>query len=227
MQYHLHAELMALVSTCCFFSLQTIQKRQASKEMDQSCQNHQQSRAPQNTVPMGTFRQGSVPALERGIISGDNVQFGRLRRHTRLSQSESSGAEEEWLSSSVEASGSYGQSPVLQGLQAEAVWYNRNIHDQVESGGLLSSSPRSPNTRGFLLYHSRPNQSHLQGQGPSVTTVKASGTPHRQIGKGRNRTSSETEQGGKGSRGPHPRKRGISETESKPKRDKYDTSVME
>ncbi|XP_076732880.1 eukaryotic translation elongation factor 1 delta a (guanine nucleotide exchange protein) isoform X1 [Maylandia zebra] len=201
-------------------------QRQASKEMDQSCQNHQQSRAPQNAVPMGTFRQGSVPALERGIISGDNVQFGRLRRHTRLSQSESSGAEEEWLSSSVEASGSYGQSPVLQGLQAEAVWYNRNIHDQVESGGLLSSSPRSPNTRGFLLYHSRPNQSHLQGQGPSVTTVKASGTPHRQIGKGRNRTSSETEQGGKGSRGPHPRKRGISETESKPKRDNTNMSGL-
>ncbi|CAI5640849.1 unnamed protein product [Oreochromis niloticus] len=201
-------------------------KRQASKEMDQSGQNHQQSRAPQNAVPMGAFRQGSVPALERGIISGDNVQFGRLRRHTRLSQSESSGAEEEWLSSSVEASGSYGQSPVLQGLQAEAVWYNRNIHDQVESGGPLSSSPRSPNTRGFSLSHSRPNQSQQQGQGPSVTTVKASGTPHRQIGKGRNRTSSETEQGGKGSRGPHPRKRGISETESKPKRDNTNMSGL-
>ncbi|KAL3988641.1 MKL/myocardin-like protein [Sarotherodon galilaeus] len=201
-------------------------QRQASKEMDQSCQNHQQSRAPQNAVPMGAFRQGSVPALERGIISGDNVQFGRLRRHTRLSQSESSGAEEEWLSSSVEASGSYGQTPVLQGLQAEAVWYNRNIHDQVESGGPLSSSPRSPNTRGFLLSHSRPNQSQQQGQGPSVTTVKASGTPHRQIGKGRNRTSSETEQGGKGSRGPHPRKRGISETESKPKRDNTNMSGL-
>ncbi|CAI5640848.1 unnamed protein product [Oreochromis niloticus] len=194
--------------------------------MDQSGQNHQQSRAPQNAVPMGAFRQGSVPALERGIISGDNVQFGRLRRHTRLSQSESSGAEEEWLSSSVEASGSYGQSPVLQGLQAEAVWYNRNIHDQVESGGPLSSSPRSPNTRGFSLSHSRPNQSQQQGQGPSVTTVKASGTPHRQIGKGRNRTSSETEQGGKGSRGPHPRKRGISETESKPKRDNTNMSGL-
>ncbi|XP_005476538.1 eukaryotic translation elongation factor 1 delta a (guanine nucleotide exchange protein) isoform X2 [Oreochromis niloticus] len=201
-------------------------KRQASKEMAQSGQNHQQSRAPQNAVPMGAFRQGSVPALERGIISGDNVQFGRLRRHTRLSQSESSGAEEEWLSSSVEASGSYGQSPVLQGLQAEAVWYNRNIHDQVESGGPLSSSPRSPNTRGFSLSHSRPNQSQQQGQGPSVTTVKASGTPHRQIGKGRNRTSSETEQGGKGSRGPHPRKRGISETESKPKRDNTNMSGL-
>uniref|UniRef100_I3JS43 Eukaryotic translation elongation factor 1 delta a (guanine nucleotide exchange protein) n=1 Tax=Oreochromis niloticus TaxID=8128 RepID=I3JS43_ORENI len=194
--------------------------------MAQSGQNHQQSRAPQNAVPMGAFRQGSVPALERGIISGDNVQFGRLRRHTRLSQSESSGAEEEWLSSSVEASGSYGQSPVLQGLQAEAVWYNRNIHDQVESGGPLSSSPRSPNTRGFSLSHSRPNQSQQQGQGPSVTTVKASGTPHRQIGKGRNRTSSETEQGGKGSRGPHPRKRGISETESKPKRDNTNMSGL-
>lgn len=195
--------------------------------MDQSCPHHQQSGAPQNAVPMGAFKQGSVPALERGIISGDNIQFGRLRRHTRLSQSEGSGAEEEWLGSPVEASGSYGESPVLQGFQAEAVWYNRNVYKQVESSGQLSSSPRSPNTRGSLPPQSRPIQSHLQGQEHSVATVKASGTPHRLTGRGRNRTSSETEQGGKGSRGPHPRKRGFSETESRPKRDKYDTSDTE
>ncbi|XP_030608219.1 eukaryotic translation elongation factor 1 delta a (guanine nucleotide exchange protein) isoform X2 [Archocentrus centrarchus] len=192
--------------------------------MDQSCPHHQQSGAPQNAVPMGAFKQGNVPALERGIISGDNIQFGRLRRHTRLSQSESSGAEEEWLGSSVEASGSYGESPVL---QAEAVWYNRNVYKQVESSGQLSSSPRSPNTRGSLPPQSRPIQSHLQGQEHSVTTVKASGTPHRQIGRGRNRSSSETEQGGKGSRGPHPRKRGFSETESKPKWDNTNMSGLQ
>lgn len=74
-------------------------------EMDQSLRNRQQNGAPENAVPVGTSRQGSVPAQERGIISGDNVQFRRLRQRTRLSQSESqsSGPEEEQLSSSVDA----------------------------------------------------------------------------------------------------------------------------
>lgn len=193
--------------------------------MDQSLPNRQQRGAPHNAAPVGAFRQGNAPTVERGIISGDNIQFRRVRRHT---QSESSGAEEE-------ASGSYGKSPVLQGMQSEAIWYNRSSYEQAESNyhrrlasngnGPLSSSPRSPNTRGSLTFHSRRTHGQQQDQGyPTVTTVKASGTPHRQFSRGRNRTSSETEQGGKGSRGPHLRKRGLSETESRPRWDKYDSS---
>ncbi|KAK7896140.1 hypothetical protein WMY93_021465 [Mugilogobius chulae] len=141
--------------------------------MDQSSPKPAASRAAPRSVPQ-----------ERGIISGDNVQFGRVKRRSRLSQSESSGPEEE--------AGSYGRSPVLQGLQAEQVWYNRNSYEQAEgnfhrqrtssNNGPMSSSPRSPNDN-----------------------------------RARNRTSSETE--GKGGRGPAPRKRGFSETENRPKRD--------
>lgn len=198
--------------------------------MDQS---HQRG-SPQNAIPVGAFRQGHVPTMERGIISGDNVQFGRLRQRSRLSQSESSGAEEERLGSSMEASGSYGHSPVFQGVQAEAMRYDRSAFEHAESNyqrwlaangnGPLSSSPRSPNTRGPLTFHSRRTHDQQQDQEHAVTTVRASGTPHRQFIRGRNRTSSETEQGSKGSRGPHLRKRGLSETESRPKWDKYDTS---
>lgn len=204
--------------------------------MDRSRTNPQQGGAPQYALPVGSPRQGSVPVVERGIISGDNVQFGRLRRRTRLSQSESqsSGAEEEWLSSSLEAGGSYGRSPVLQGMQAEHVWYSRGAYEQAEGSyqrrlvsggnGPLSSSPRSPNTRGHMTFHSK--RAHGQEQSPShtVTTVKSSGTPHRQISRGRYRTSSENEERGKGSRGPAPRKRGLSETEGRPRWDKYDAS---
>ncbi|XP_047444817.1 elongation factor 1-delta-like isoform X2 [Mugil cephalus] len=203
--------------------------------MDQSRATRQQGGTPQSAVPVGASRQGNVPALERGIISGDNIQFRRLRQRTRLSQSESSG--EEWLSSSVEASGSYGQSPVLQGIQAEASWRNRSSYEDAEGNfhrrlasngnGPFSSSPRSPNTRGSFTAHSRRGHGQQQDQGHTVTTVKASGTPHRQLNKGRNRTSSETEQGGKGSRGPHPRKRGLSETESKPRRDNTKMSGLQ
>ncbi|XP_030015854.1 eukaryotic translation elongation factor 1 delta a (guanine nucleotide exchange protein) isoform X1 [Sphaeramia orbicularis] len=207
--------------------------------MDRSRTNPQQGGAPQYSLPVGTPRQGAVPVLERGIISGDNVQFGRLRRRTRLSQSESqsSGAEEEWLSSSLEAGGSYGRSPVLQGMQAEQVWYNRSTYEQAEGSyqrrlasggnGPLSSSPRSPNARGHLTFHSK--RTHGQEQNPShtVTTVKSSGTPHRQISRGRYRTSSENEQRGKGSRGPTPRKRGLSETESRPRWDNTNMSGLQ
>ncbi|XP_013884392.1 eukaryotic translation elongation factor 1 delta a (guanine nucleotide exchange protein) isoform X2 [Austrofundulus limnaeus] len=197
----------------------------------------QQREVPQGAVPVGAFRQGNVPTVERGIISGDNVQFGRLRHRSRLSQSESSGAEDERLGSSVEASGVYGRSPVLQGLQAEAVWYNRNIYEQAEGNyqrrvasngnGPLSSSPRSPNARGSLTFHSRRSQDPQPDQGPAVVTVKASGTPHRQAGRGRNRTASETEPGSKGSRGAHPRKRGFSETESRPRWDNTKMSGLQ
>lgn len=146
--------------------------------MDQSLPNNQQKRSPQNAVPIGALRQGNVTAQERGIISGDNIQFGRLRRRTRLSQSESqsSGPEEEQLSSSVEASAR------------------------------------------------RTQNHHQQDQEHPFPIMKSSGTTNHQNKKSRNRTSSETEQGGKGSsRGPTQRKRGHSETENRPRWDKYDT----
>uniref|UniRef100_A0A8C6UUB4 Eukaryotic translation elongation factor 1 delta a (guanine nucleotide exchange protein) n=1 Tax=Neogobius melanostomus TaxID=47308 RepID=A0A8C6UUB4_9GOBI len=154
--------------------------------------------------------------VERGIISGDNVQFGKMRRRNRQSQSESSGPEEEGV-------GSYGRSPVLQGLQAEQVWYNRSGHEHAEStyyrqrtfsgNRALGSSPRSPNVRS---YHAKQNQNQDPSH-QSPITVRSSGT--RQDSKGRNRTSSETEGGGKGGRGHFPRKRGFSETDNKAKRD--------
>lgn len=195
--------------------------------MDQCLPNSQQA------TPVGAFRQGNIPSKERGIISGEKDKFGRLRRDSRLSQSEnqSSGAEEEWLSTSMEARSSYGQSPILQGMQAEGIWYHRSAHEQAESNhqrwnasngnGPLSSSPRSPNTRGYLSFQSRRTRSQQQDEGHPITTVKASGTPHRQYSRGRNRTTSETEQRGKSSRAPTWRKRGLSETESWPIWDKY------
>ncbi|KAM9349861.1 elongation factor 1-delta-like isoform 2-T2 [Symphorus nematophorus] len=207
--------------------------------MDQSLPHHQQGGVPQHAVPMGAFRQGYIPSNDRGIISGDKVQFGRMRRRARLSQSEgqSSGAEEEWVSNSMEGSGSYGQSPILQGMQGEGIWYHRSTYEHAESNyqrwlaangnGALSSSPRSPNTRGYLSFQSRRPRGQQQDQGHTVTTVKASGTPHRQYSKGRNRTSSETEQGGKGSRGPTQRRRGLSETESRPRWDNTNMSGLQ
>lgn len=181
--------------------------------MDPSWPNHQKG-IPQTAVPVGAFRQGA--ATDRGIISGDNLQFGKLRRPARVSQSEGSGPEEDWLSSSPMASGSYGQSP---GLHSEASWGHRGSYEQAESTHFqrFPSSPRSPNTRGGLTFHSRRGQDH------GITTVRASGTPHRQSTRGRHRTSSETEQGGKGSRGPQPRKRGLSETEGRSRWEKYDS----
>ncbi|XP_034743689.1 eukaryotic translation elongation factor 1 delta a (guanine nucleotide exchange protein) isoform X4 [Etheostoma cragini] len=195
--------------------------------MDQSLPNRQQGGDPQHAVPVGTFRQGNNPTMEKSTVSGDKVQFGRQRRRTRLSESHSFGAEEEWWSTSMEASSSYGQSPILQGMQAEGILYNRSAYEQAESNyqrrlasngnGPLSSSPRSPNTRGYMTFHSRRNLAQQQDAGHPVTTVKASGTPHHQYSRGRDRTSSETEQGGKGSKGPTQRKRGLSETKSKPR----------
>lgn len=198
-------------------------KKTFNREMDQSLPNREQGGAPQHAVPAGAFRQGKIPNLEGGIISGDKVQFGKVRRHHGLSQSESqiSGAEEEWLSTSLEANGSSGRSPILQGMQAESSYQRRLAPN---GNRPLSSSPKSPNTRGYLNFQSRRPRGQQQDQGHPVTTVKASGIPHRQYSRGRNRTSSETEQGGKGSRGPTQRKRGLSETESRPRWDKYGTS---
>ncbi|CAN9502946.1 unnamed protein product [Ophioblennius macclurei] len=183
--------------------------------MDPSWPNRHQRGTPQSAVPMGVFRQ------DRGIISGDNLQFGRLRRPVRISQSEGSGAEEDWLSSSPMASGSYGQSPVQYG---EGGWGHRGSYEQAESNHLhrFPSSPRSPNTRGALTFHSRRGT----GQDHGVATVRASGTPHRQSSRGRYRTSSETEQGGKG-RGHQPRKRGLSETEGRSRWDNTNMSGLQ
>ncbi|KAI3374829.1 hypothetical protein L3Q82_021369, partial [Scortum barcoo] len=206
--------------------------------MDRSLPNRQQGGAPQHAAPMGAFRQVNIPTLVRGIIGGERVQFGKVRQHTRLSHSESSGAEEEWLSTSLKASGSYGQSPVLMSMQADGVWHQRSAYEQAErdcqrqliSNGNrpLSSSPRSPNTKGHLTFQSKRPRGHQQDHGYPITTVKASGTPqHRQNSRGRNRTSSETEQGGKGSRGPSWRKRGLSETEMRPKWDNTNMSGLQ
>uniref|UniRef100_A0A3P9HBR2 Eukaryotic translation elongation factor 1 delta a (guanine nucleotide exchange protein) n=1 Tax=Oryzias latipes TaxID=8090 RepID=A0A3P9HBR2_ORYLA len=191
--------------------------------MDQS---RQQKGVPHNAGPAGSPSQGNVRSVERGIISGDNVQFGRVRRRSHLSQSESSGAEEERLGSSVEAGCSYGRSPVLQAMQEEAVLHNLRSLEQAESpgqgqlassgSGPLSFSPRSPNARGPFGVHSRRTNGQKQDEGHTIPTVKASGTPHRHLSGGRHRTSSESDQGGKGSKGPHPKKRGPPEMKNKP-----------
>ncbi|XP_033506898.1 eukaryotic translation elongation factor 1 delta a (guanine nucleotide exchange protein) isoform X1 [Epinephelus lanceolatus] len=203
--------------------------------MDQSWPNRQQGGVPQHAIPMGAFRQGNNPTMERAISSGDKVQFERLRRRTRVS--ESSGAEEEWLNTSMEASGSYGQSPTFHTMHAEGNLYSRSPFEHAEenykrwlasnTNGAQSASPRSPTTRGYMTFQSRRSRTQQQDQGHHVTTVKASGTPHRLITRGRNRTSSETEQGGKGSRGPTQRKRGFSETESRPRWDNTNMSGLQ
>ncbi|XP_054615066.1 elongation factor 1-delta-like isoform X2 [Dunckerocampus dactyliophorus] len=143
--------------------------------------------------------QGATPQ-DRNIINGASLQFGKMRRHAGLSQSENqtSGPEEECLSSSVEMGSSYGRSPVLQSMRAE------------NFAKPLSSSPRSPNTRGTWNAH----PTRHQQDGTQVPTVKSSGTPHRRYSRGRNRTSSETEKGGRGSREPKARKRGFSGSEN-------------
>ncbi|XP_053738669.1 elongation factor 1-delta-like isoform X3 [Synchiropus splendidus] len=153
-----------------------------------------------------------VPIPERSIISGENSQFRKMRRHARLSQSENSG--EECLGSSVEASGSYGHSPNLKGGSYQRRGFG-------SGNKLLSSSPRSPNTRGF--HSKRHPAQHLDQEGQPVI-VKSSGTPHRQYSRGRNRSSSETE---KGDKERVPRKRGRSETEYRPKWDNTNMSGLQ
>ncbi|XP_076018525.1 elongation factor 1-delta-like isoform X2 [Genypterus blacodes] len=213
--------------------------------MDQTWPKPEQKGAPGHDVPMGAVRQSGVPILERGIISGDNIHFGRLRQRTRSSHSESqgSGAEEEWLSGSGEAAGSYGRSPVYPGMQhAENAWFSRSGSEQAEGGNQrrlftgdhppLSSSPRSPNVRGghTLTFHSKRGHGQPQEAGHQSrpdNTVKASGIPHRQYSKGRNRTASESEKGGKGSRGPANRKRVYSESECRPRWDNHNMSGLQ
>lgn len=165
--------------------------------MDQSVPNSQQGKAPQQA-----FQPATAPSKEKGIVGAPKGKFGRQKRESRLSQSEgqSSGAEDERFGTSLEGKSPYGQSPVLQGMHAKNS-YHRN--------GNLSSSPRSPNTRGH--FQARRTRGQQQDEGHSVPTVKASGIPHRQSSRGRNRTSSETEQS---SRGPYRRRRGFSEAEN-------------
>ena len=201
--------------------------------MDQSRPSRQPGGVPQNAVPVMNSRQGNNPS-ERSVISGDTDQSGTLQRRTRPSEAHRSWAEDEGLSSSMEGCGSYGQSPLLQGMQADGIMYNHGAYEQAEGNyqrrlasngnGPLSSSPRSPKTRGYMTFQARRGRGPQQDQGPPVATVKVSGAPPRQYSRGRNRTSSETEQGGKGSRGPTQRKRVFSETESRPRWDKYGTS---
>ncbi|KAM8838068.1 elongation factor 1-delta-like isoform 1-T1 [Synchiropus picturatus] len=153
-----------------------------------------------------------VPIPERSIISGENSQFRKMRRHARLSQSENSG--EECLGSSVEASASYGHSPNLKGGSYQRRGFG-------SGNKLLSSSPRSPNTRGF---HSKRHPAQRLDQEGQPVIVRSSGTPHRQYSRGRNRTSSETE---KGDKERVPRKRGRSETEYRPKWDNTNMSGLQ
>lgn len=189
-----------------------------------------------HALPSGGLSQSTSPPLERSIIKS-KAQFGRVRRHSRLSQSESSGAEEEWLGPSAVATSSYARSPVLQCIPAQGVMYHRSAFEQTESTDqcgappngieVLSSSPRSPNTRSYFSSQSGLSRSPHQNRGHPAAPVKSSGAHHHQSIRGRNRTSSETEPRAKSSRTPTQRKRGLSETESWTLRDKYDCSNWE
>lgn len=141
------------------------------------------------------------------------------------------------MSPSADTTSSYAQSPVLQCMLAQGVMYHRGAFEQGESNDrcwapsngneVLSSSPRSPNTRSYFSSQSGLSHSHHQNKGHPAATMKSSGTHHHQSIRGRNRTSSETEPRAKSSRTPTQRKRGFSETESRPMSDKYDCSNRE
>lgn len=185
-----------------------------------------------HALPSGVFVQSDNPSLERSIIK-NKAPFGRARHHSRLSQSESSGPEEEWLSPRADVTSS-ARSPVLQGIAAQGEPYHHSAFEQAESNHqywapsngneTLSSSPRSPSTRS---YFSSKTRGQHQIKGHPAAAIKAPGTQPHQRGRGRNRTSSETEARAKSSRTPTQRKRGLSETESRPMRDKYERSSRE
>lgn len=176
--------------------------------MDQSLPNLQQGQASQHATPVGTFRKSNISSKDGSIISKEKFQD----LHLSQSESQSPGAE-------------------VEGMQVGGIWHHRSGYEQAEGNsqrwivsngnGPLSSSPRSPNTRSYLSFQSRRTHSQQKDEGHPVTTVKASGTSHHQYSRGRNHTSSETQQRAKSSRGPVLRKRGLSETESRPMRDKY------
>lgn len=204
--------------------------KRASKKRNESMCAKPLARTSPLATPVGPLDRVLIQ-LSREIITGENDQFGELCRDLRLSQpeSQSSATEEEWLNTSMDAKSSYGLSPTLQAMQADGIWDHPNASEQAErnsqrrtdGSGTPSSSPRSPNTRGYVSFQSRRNRGRQQDGGHPVTTVKASGTPHHQHSRGWNRTSSESEQVGRGSRGPARRKRGLSETESRLIWDKY------
>lgn len=189
-----------------------------------------------HTLPSGAFPQSNNSSLERSTVKNKG-QFGRLCRHSHLSQSESSGAEEEWLGPSADVTSTYARSTILQGVPAQGVVYHRSAFEQAAGNGqswfpsngneVLSSSPRSPNTRSYFGPQPGLSRSQHQNKGHPAAIMKTSGTHHHQSFRGRNRTSSETEARAKSSRTPTQRKRGLSETESRPMRDKYDCSNRE
>lgn len=182
--------------------------------------------------------------MVRGNLNGDDIHIGtRPRRRVRSSQSESqgSGAEEEWVfGSPLEAAGSYGQSPVFQG---EQVWYNRRAFEQVESSNQrrngnqppLSSSPRGQGrgSRTLTFRSRRPpqNQGAPEEEYHPSSYPQSPGTegPQRQPAQGRGRARSYSSEpyggSGRGYRGG--RRRGLSETEGRPRRDKYGTLLKE
>ena len=190
-------------------------------------------------MPVGAVRGGNGPTIGRGNLNGDDIHVGRRQRRTRSSRSESqgSGAEEDWVfGSPMEGPTSFGQSP---GLQGEQVWYNRRAPEQAESapqrrnGNPASSSPRNQG-RGSrtLTFRSRRPQQH---QGPSdeeqhpnsySQSPGTEGSKRPAQGRGRARSfSSEPHEGrGRGYRGA--RRRGLSETEGRPRRDKYGTPLV-
>lgn len=188
-----------------------------------------------HALPSEVLSQSNNPSLERSIKN--KAQFGRVRQHSRLSQSESSGAEEALLSPSADATSSYPRSPLLQCIPAQGLMYHHSAFEQAErtdqcwaqsnSNEVLSSSPRSPNTRSYFISQSGLPRSLHQNKGHPAAPMKSSGTHHHQSIRGRNRTSSETEPRAKNSKTPTQRKRGLSETESWTLGDKYDCSNWE
>lgn len=183
-------------------------------------------------LPSGAFAQSDNPPLERSVVKNKG-QFGRVRRLSRLSRSESSGAEEEGLGPSADVTSSYARSPVLQGTPAQGGLYHRSAFEQAESRApsngdeTLPSSPRSWSARSYFSSQAGPAHGQHPNKGRSADAVKAFGAQPPQRGRGRNRTSSETEARARSSRTPTQRKRGLSETESRPMRDKYDRPSRE
>ncbi|CAL8281798.1 unnamed protein product [Lota lota] len=180
--------------------------------MDQSKPNPTQGGTPQIAIP---GRKASGPTVERGSLGSAGAQSGR-RQRMRSSQSENqgSGAEEDLTG------GPYGRSPVLHGTQTNPEGKSAN--------GMLSSSPRSPGTKGPNAPRGGATRTKLPPGPRQGDPDKENGNaPRRPAGRGRSRTTSESERGGKGSRGPAQRKRGLSETEGRPWRDNINMSGLQ
>ncbi|CAG12265.1 unnamed protein product [Tetraodon nigroviridis] len=117
------------------------------------------------------------------------------------------------------------------GVPAQGVLYHRSAFEQADSdhqcrgppngNGTLSSSPRGPSARSYFSSQAGPARGQHQNKGHP-----AGAQPH-QRGRGRNRTSSETEARARSSRTPTQRKRGLSETESRPLRDNISMSGVQ